>query len=190
MYRYLWLVPASMISSVLLAQNGTLSAGWLDAAPRPSRTIPIYVAPLVYDELALLADTSTTETVRCLMGADEGDTLVIDVAWKPRILESETARVRFERCPNATLAVWHNHVVPEADRRANACALSPADLHEALRRGAPRLMVVQVSSETLCWWSRDQILKMAMDSGVPALPGQSIGVLEKSGSGRTSNKEQ
>jgi hypothetical protein len=174
MYRCLWLFPVMVLAGRAAAQDATLNAA---AATTPSsvRSVPIYVAPLVYDELALLADTSQTETVRCLLGLDLGDTLIIHIATIPQIHESSPTRVRFQRCPATALAVWHNHVAGPNARPKAACALSRADIVEALQPGSPKLMVVQVNAETVCWWSKEQIRQMREARALAPLPDQRLG---------------
>jgi hypothetical protein len=148
----------------------------LDAASpdstRPAQIVPIAVAPDILDELALLADTLQTETVRCLMGSDALDSIFIDVVVEPPIIQSVAHRVRFQRCPVETLAIWHNHVAGPDSRPARMCGLSQADIREALKPQSPRIMIVQVNSEEVCWWSKSQIEDLRMGHGLPALPHQ------------------
>jgi len=172
MYWYLLLLHIIGFSDRTADQDfAVLAAASLDST-RPARVVPVVVAPQVFDELAFLADTSRTETVRCLMGTDLGDSLFIDVAFEPAIIHSTAQRVRFKRCPGATLAIWHNHVAGPDSKPEQVCGLSQADIREALRPGSPKLMIVQVDAENICWWSRSQINELSMSQGLPALPDQ------------------
>jgi hypothetical protein len=175
MYRYLLLLLTIILQDRAIDQDyAVLAATNLDPT-RPARVVPVVVAPQIFDELAVLADTSLAETVRCLMGTDLGDSIFIEVVFEPAIIHSTAHRVRFQRCPAATLAIWHNHVVgPDADPE-EACGLSQADIFEALRPGAPKLMIVQVNAEHVCWWSMAQIKELGMLEGLPALPEQRSG---------------
>jgi hypothetical protein len=175
MYRHLLLLIAILLQGRSAESDlAVLAAANLDPT-RPARVIPVVVAPAIFDELALLADTSQTETVRCLMGRDMADSIFIDLVHEPTIVHSSAHRVRFQRCPYETLAIWHNHVVgPEADSE-QACGLSQADIREALRPGSPKLMIVQVNAAQICWWSKNQIRELGMAHGLAALPDQRSG---------------
>ena len=176
MYRYVLLLltillqgrPADRDFAVLAAAN-------LDPT-RPTRVVPVVVEPRIFDELAVLADTSQAETVRCLMGTDLGDSIFIDVVFEPAIIHSTADRVRFQRCPQeTTLAIWHNHVAGPNAKPEDVCGLSQADIREALRPQSPKLMIVQVNAEHICWWSKAQIDELGMSQGLPALPEQRSG---------------
>jgi len=175
MYRYLLLLLTIILQDRAVDQDfAVLAAANLDPT-RPARVVPVIVVPQIFDELALLADTSQAETVRCLMGTDLGDSIFIDVVLEPAIINSTAHRVRFQRCPATTLAIWHNHVAGPEAKPEDACGLSQADIHEALRPGAPKLMIVQVNAEHVCWWSKAQINELGMLERLPALPEQRSG---------------
>ena len=172
MYWYLLLLHIIGFSDRTADQDfAVLAAASLDST-RPARFVPVVVAPQIFDGLASLADTAHTETVRCLMGEDLGDSIFIDVAFEPAIISSTAQRVRFRRCPGATLAIWHNHVAGPGSKPEQVCGLSQADIREALRPGSPKLMIVQVDAENICWWSRSQINELSMSQGLSALPDQ------------------
>jgi hypothetical protein len=172
MLWYLLLLQAIGIHDQFDSQDfAVLAAASLDSN-RPARVVPVVVAPHVFDELALLADTSHTETVRCLMGEDVGDSIFINVALQPPIIHSSARRIRFKRCPMETLAIWHNHVIGRDSSPEQACGLSQADIREALRPQSPKLMIVQVDAANICWWSRAQISELGVMHGLPALPDQ------------------
>ncbi|UCD25654.1 MAG: hypothetical protein JSW51_06995 [Gemmatimonadota bacterium] len=172
MYWYLLLLQIIGTQDGIVDPDvAVLAAASLDST-RPARVTPVVVAPHIFDELAFLADTSRSETVRCLLGTDQGDSLFIDLALEPPIIHSTAKRVRFRRCPETTLAIWHNHVVDLRSRAEEACGLSPADIREAMRPQSPELMIVQVNAEQICWWSKTQIRELGMVHGLPALPDQ------------------
>src|SRR5207237_7958595 len=67
--------------------------------------------------------------------------------------------------PTGTLATAHKYPVkgPRADRNADPrdlCALSEPDIRTAVRQSAP-FVVVAVDGGTWCWWSQDQVRKLA-----------------------------
>jgi hypothetical protein len=175
MYWFLLLLHMIGFHGLTADQDYAILAAASPDSTRPAQVVPIVVAPRIFDELALLADTLQTETVRCLMGTDALDSIFIDVAVQPSIIHSTARRVRFRRCPVGTLAVWHNHVVGPDSRPERVCGLSRADIREALRPQSPRFMIVQVNSEEVCWWSRSQIEELGVGHGLPALPHQRSG---------------
>ena len=132
----------------------------------------IVVASHLLQELGKLADTLDVETVRCLIGAVEGDSAMIDVAWQPRIYSATETRVKYQTCPVATIALWHNHLPTAATTPTGACYLSATDIEHASKPGAPLVQIVQVSEDVICWWSRPQILAAQNESKLCALRGQ------------------
>jgi len=175
MYWFLLVLHMIGFHGRISDQDYAILAAASPDSTRPAQIVPIVVAPHIFDELALLADTLQTETVRCLMGTDALDSIFIDVVLKPPISHSTAHRVRFQRCPVETLAIWHNHVAGPDSRPDRVCGLSQADIREALRPQSPRVMIVQVNSEEVCWWSKSQIEELRMGRGLPALPHQRSG---------------
>lgn len=142
---------------------------------RARRTLRFVLAPHVVEELGALADTLRRETVRCLIGAVQGDSAVVDLAWQPPIDASTPEYVAYQSCPSATLALWHNHLWTREPAPEYACYLSGIDIHAALRPHAPPIQIVQVTSEVACWWVRSQIAPHAREAIVLPRPGQRWG---------------
>ncbi len=136
-------------------------ASSLDATlpPPPPRTLRLEIAPHIFDELDRLADTLRHETVRCLIGRAAGNRAVIDLAWEPPVSYANATRVRYQTCPVATIALWHNHPQLRGLDPEYACYLSATDVREGIRPNAPPVQIVQVTSRVACWWGRHQILE-------------------------------
>ena len=137
-----------------------------------SAAFRIVVASPLLQQLGKLADTLNVETVRCLIGAVHGDSALVDVAWQPRIYSATETRVKYQTCPVATIALWHNHLPNAATTPAGACYLSATDIEHASKPGAPLVQIVQVSEDVICWWSRPQILAALDETKLCALRGQ------------------
>ena len=127
------------------------------AVSRPPVHINLVITETVFNELRRLADTSRTETVRCLLGAFHGDSAVVDLAWQPPISYADEGYVVFTGCPVSTVAQWHNHIRDRRFAPEYACYMSSVDVEAALDERAPPAQIVQVDAETFCWWTRVQI---------------------------------
>lgn len=101
--------PAPAPAPAVTAQGHGTS--WFAASGRSdsSRSLRIVITGDVYEELELLADTLRFETVRCLIGAVQEDSILVDFAWQPSIERSTTTGVSYQLCPAATILLWHNH---------------------------------------------------------------------------------
>ena len=115
--------------------------------------------------LRVLAAGLHTEIVLCLTGSDNGTTVLASGFVMPDPELSTPEHATFGSCPSGTLAIWHNHPVegPPADLNADPrdlCALSELDIRTAVRQSAP-FVVVAVDGGTWCWWSQDQVRKLA-----------------------------
>ena len=165
------MVCAAVVALTPGRGNGQ-AAETIAAAPARVRMV---IAPRVFDELGTLADRSKTETVRCLMGGREGDTLMIDVALAPRILESTEGSVRYESCPRSTIALWHNHPAIRGIEPEHSCYLSQVDIHAALGSGAPPVQIVQVRSGVLCWFTPREIRAAEGQSVLLSTPSKRVG---------------
>ncbi len=130
-------------------------------AAKPAEALRLVIAPHVLHELGALADTLHVETVRCLIGAVQGDSAYIDLAWQPPIDASTPNSVVYRSCPVATLALWHNHPQRGEPAPEYACYLSGIDIREALRPHAPPLQFVQVNADVACWWTRWELSRAA-----------------------------
>ena len=141
------------------------------------------VPPRLVLESGLLARLRTlseglhNEIILCLTGAADSLTVVATgfVMADPRLSTSDHAA--FGPCPEATVAIWHNHPVlapsassargpallriadPQASPR-DLCALSETDIQTAAREGSP-FVVVAVGADTWCWWSGAQVRALA-----------------------------
>ena len=129
----------------------------LRTVPTPAHELRVRVPPRVLDELGRLADSSSFETVRCLMGTVRGDTAQIYSVMTPRIYRRTETTVVYQACPPPTVAVWHNHPWTHEPTPEDACYLSRTDIQDALRPKSPVLQMVQVTDQVSCWWLRQQI---------------------------------
>lgn len=137
--------------------------------------VRVVVADDVFEELDFLADTSRVETVRCLIGLAQGDSLLIDLAWQPPIHRSTPNSVAYSPCPVATIALWHNHPWTQEFEPEYSCYLSQTDIQAAVQAWAPPIQMVQVTGSVACWWTRAQVLAQADAPVVRPLPQQLCG---------------
>lgn len=173
MRRIVVLVIGLSFGAHLSARGQTLIAdAYVASRDDASGGFRIMVASHLLQELGTLADTLNVETVRCLIGAVHGDSALVDMAWQPRIYSATETRVKYQTCPVATIALWHNHLRSAATTAAGACYLSATDMEHASKPGAPLVQIVQVSENVICWWSRPQILAAPDESKLCALRGQ------------------
>lgn len=142
------------------------------------RGMRIVITGEVYEELELLADTLRLETVRCLIGAVQGDSILVDFAWQPPIEGSTATRVRYQSCPAATILLWHNHPWTRETAPEYSCYLSRTDIREALRGHAPPVQMVHVTAAVACWWTRAQVAQHANEAVVLPLPDQGSGHID------------
>lgn len=139
------------------------------------RSLHIVFSEEVFDDLELLADTLQVETVRCLIGVTQGDSLLVDLAWQPPIDISTSNSVKYSRCPVATVLLWHNHPWAGDIEPEYSCYLSRIDIQEAIRSLAPPIQMVQVTGGMACWWTRAQVAAHADGPVMLPLPRQSRG---------------
>ena len=135
----------------------------------------IVITSDVYEELELLADTLRLETVRCLIGVAQGDSILVDFAWQPPIERSTATSVSYQSCPAATIALWHNHPWLREAAPEYSCYLSRIDIREALRGYAPPVQIVHVTAAVACWWTRAQVAQHANAAVVLPLSHQGTG---------------
>lgn len=174
------LVPRRRYGSWLVAVSLTVALTGAAAAAFPSRTTSRVPTKLVLEggllaRLRILAAGLHNEIVLCLTGVVEGGTATATGFLMPEPHRSEAEGASFGSCPGAPLALWHNHP-PESSRLRpdgltgtrgdpaasprDFCALSEADIHTAYRAAVP-FTVVAVDAGTWCWWTRDQIRRLA-----------------------------
>lgn len=125
-------VIAMTFAAMARAEQSVPTARFVAAKqPSPLATRRVVLTAEVFDALGRVADTLKRETVRYLIGAERGESIIIDLAWRPRI-ESSTR---------------HNDPRPTPLAPAYACYLSETDIREAL---LPQPMqIVQVNSEVM-----------------------------------------
>lgn len=150
------LLPLALLATLPTQLDGQVVAVRSPTAPEPTHLV---VGQELRQELGRLAETSQSETVRCLMGVVRGDTAIVETAWTPAIHGSTPSMVSYDGCPAATLAEWHNHPWTAELRPEGACYLSRADIASALRPGAPPVQIVQVTAEVSCWWLQAEIAR-------------------------------
>lgn len=173
----------------------TLAATPAAGVARPPE--PDYPSRLVFDaallaRLRALAAGLHNEIVLCLTGSVGGPTAVATGFTMPDPHLSDSDRAAFGPCPSEAVAIWHNHPLegrpataapaepayarPRGDPNASPrdlCALSETDIRTAAREGYP-FAVIAVDGETWCWWSRDQVRKLAARKALRGdpVPGQ------------------
>ena len=151
-----WILSVMLVAPAVAAQEAAPPA--VDGVTSPSRrNFRIVISDEVFNELGLLADTSRVETVRCLIGLAHGDSIFIDLAWQPPVLQSTPNGVAYRPCPVATIVLWHNHPGTRDAEPEYSCYLSQVDIREAVRSWAPRFQMVQVTGAVACWWTRGQV---------------------------------
>jgi hypothetical protein len=128
------------------------------AAPAPAQAFTM-TSPLAL-ALGAIADTATVEQARCLFGHTRPNTVVADSAVEPDVTRRGGLIVSIKPCPFGAVALWHVHLLAQtrAPSAEAACFLSPGDVDAGMRRDAPLAMVVQVTRDVWCWWSRDDVL--------------------------------
>ena len=124
-------------------------------------------------KLQTLAAGLHVELVLCLQGVPVGNDMRLTHFSMPEPRVATGDRSSFLPCPDNTAAVWHNHPIPDPStypdwRRPRGepvhprelCALSKSDIRTTARLGYP-FIVVSVDAETWCWWTRDQVTRLA-----------------------------
>jgi hypothetical protein len=156
------------------------------------------VDPGLLARLQTLAAGLHSEIVLCLTGTTSGATTVATGFMMPEPRLSASDHATFGPCPSETVAIWHNHPLeqristtsdtapgyarPRGDPNMtprDLCALSETDIRTAAESPHP-FIVVAVDANTWCWWSRDQVRKLAARN---ALHGDAV-------SGQTANPYQ
>ncbi len=126
-----------LVPPAVAAQEALPAAAEGGVTSRPRRNLRIVLTAEVYEELELLADTLRVETVRCLIGVAQGDSLLIDLAWRPPIHHSTPTGVAYGLCPVATISLWHNHPWTREFEPEYSCYLSQTDIRAAIQSRAP-----------------------------------------------------
>ena len=169
-----WILSVMLVAPAVAAQEAAPPA--VDGVTSPSRrNLRIVISDEVFNELGLLADTSRVETVRCLIGLAHGDSIFIDLAWQPPVLQSAPNSVAYRPCPVATIVLWHNHPGTRDAEPEYSCYLSQVDIREAVRSWAPRFQMVQVTGAVACWWTLGQVTAHADGPVMRPLARQSRG---------------
>ena len=141
-------------------------------------------------KLSTLAGGLHSEVILCLSGSQRGDTATAADFHMPVPIRSTKTGAAAGKCPDTSLALWHNHPVfpaepppggagerlgrPERLTSPSAlCTLSPKDV-EVARSTRMSFMVVAVDDRTWCWWNLDQIdgSHRRGPLTIPAIPGQ------------------
>lgn len=162
------------------------------ATPGPTPPIRLVLDPALLVRLQTLAAGLQSEIVLCLSGTMHGATAVATGFTMPDPQLSASDHATFGPCPKEAVAIWHNHPLeqrvsaaretapgyarPRGDPNTTPrelCALSETDIRTASRSIQP-FVVIAVDGDTWCWWSREQVRKLAARNalrGDPA-PGQ------------------
>ena len=153
------------------------------SAPDPPPTQLIIEPPLLA-KLRTLAGGLHTEIALCLFGTVSGDTARLDDFHMPEPTLSTASNSLVRPCPDEALAVWHNHpldgaagyaaragwqLARSAGQARRLCVLSKTDIHTSLRFQHP-FVIVGVDRDTWCWWTRDEVVRLAEEEAWPGLP--------------------
>jgi hypothetical protein len=152
--------------------------------PDPDPAVRLVIDAGLLARLQVLAAGLHREIVLCLTGSIDGATARATGFEMPDPRVSQAHRAEFGPCPAASVAIWHNHSLAEpvapsrgdpAVKPRDLCALSDTDIQTAAREGPP-FIVVGVDADTWCWWSRDQVRKLAAAHALhgAAVPGQLV----------------
>lgn len=132
------------------------------------QTVPPAHTTLILDRLLArldsLADTSSIEHFRCLLGKYRHDTVFIVTVWEPPILHADYNTVTAGACPSQTVGTWHNHLpynIPMNDPHNrqtkvepwSVCELSPPDRLSNLQEPWA-LSMISVANGVHCAWQR------------------------------------
>lgn len=167
-----------------LALPAVLGAPALARAQAPAAAPPgrLVLEAGLEARLRTLAAGLHHEIVFCLMGSSDGATTRATGFVMPLPHRSDSDHAEFDACPGEAVAIWHNHPLerhpsaapqteagysrppgPRGDpnlRPVDLCALSQTDIVTAARADHP-FVVVAVDGDTWCWWSREQVRKLA-----------------------------
>jgi hypothetical protein len=133
----------------------------------------------LHARLGVLAAGLRTEVVLCLTGSTDGQTTVATGFLMPEPKASSAEQATFGSCPATSVAIWHNHPLeglgggdPNANPR-DLCALSEIDIRTAAQTAVP-FTVIAVDAHTWCWWTHDQVRKLAAQHALRGdpIPGQ------------------
>ena len=149
-------------------------------APPPTRLI---IEPELLAKLRTLAAGLHTEIALCLFGSVDADTARLDDFYMPEPTVSTASKSLVRPCPAETLAVWHNHPLAgtaaysvrgswRSSRARNArhlCVLSKTDIQTSMRFKHP-FVIVGVDRDTWCWWTHEEVVRLAEEGTWPGLP--------------------
>ncbi len=196
--------PARAQSSFSAPGAGTSSAmeGPGPSAAVSGRPSTLVLTPPLVAKLGTLADGLHKEIVLCLVGIITGEVGRATDFVMPTPHESAPRAGSFDACPGESLAVWHNHPLPElveglgdsarpqvrARPRAPSearelCRLSGSDIGTLAAQGRP-FAVVSVDRNTWCWWSLAQVRQLARlkrSLGYPVAGQHSWSLMDRSG---------
>jgi hypothetical protein len=160
--------------------------GWRQlelSAPDPPPTYLIIEPPLLA-KLQTLAAGLQAEIALCLFGSVQGDTARLDDFHMPEPTLSTANKSLVRPCPARTLAVWHNHPLDgtsgyslrgtwrttQSARQAHRlCVLSKTDIQTSVRFQHP-FVIIGVDGDTWCWWTREEVERLAEAEVWPGLP--------------------
>ena len=121
--------------------------------------------PSLHTRLGVLAAGLRSEIVLCLTGSRDGSATVATGFLMPEPKASSAEHATFGSCPATSVAIWHNHPLeglpgdPNVNPR-DLCALSEIDIRTAAHTTVP-FVVIAVDANTWCWWTHDQVRKLA-----------------------------
>lgn len=144
----------------------------------------LVIEPPLLAKLQTLAAGLHAEIALCLFGTVDSDTARLDELYMPEPTLSTANRSLVRPCPDEALAVWHNHPVDgrpvssawgvwrSADPARQArrlCVLSRTDIQTSMRFDHP-FVIVSVDRDTWCWWTREEVARLAASRSWPGVP--------------------
>jgi hypothetical protein len=124
------------------------------------------------------------EIALCLFGSVRGDTARLDDFHMPEPTLSTANKSLVRPCPERTLAVWHNHpldgtsgfslrgtwpTTQPARQAHRLCVLSKTDIQTSVRF-RHSFVIVAVDGDTWCWWTREEVERLAESEIWPGVP--------------------
>jgi hypothetical protein len=131
-----------------------------------------------------LADGLSAEVILCLQGSEADAVALATDFFVPVSRNSTPTSASVTGCPEQTIAVWHNHLLPRRDvsgsdrprrfvqpprRPLDLCRLSKQDITTVADSRYP-FAVLSVDRDTWCWWSREQVRDLQLAGRYPGYP--------------------
>jgi hypothetical protein len=144
----------------------------------------LVIAPPLLSKLQTLADGLVSEIVLCLRGSKADGFARATEFVMPVPQASTPTRSTVAKCPEDTIAVWHNHSLSSRSARGwgaprtftepprrplDLCRLSGQDI-ETMARSEYSFAVISVDRDTWCWWTNEQVRVLWKAGRSPGYP--------------------